>query len=183
MNISQHFIQAFELIAKHSSKNSFAFNSDILETNFINIAILLSILIYIGKPFLVSTLESRQAKVLLAITEAEEKLEQANIRLSESQKQLAQTQLIVNQIQKESELTAAKVRESIVAQGKVDIDRLITSSKITIANTEFQITKQIQQQIATLALKRVMLSIKTNMTIDVQTRIIDNNISQLGGQF
>nr|YP_009369929.1 ATP synthase CF0 subunit B [Boldia erythrosiphon]ARO90617.1 ATP synthase CF0 subunit B [Boldia erythrosiphon] len=183
MNINQNFVQVFVLLAKHSSTKGFSFNPNILETNFINILILIGILIYVGKPFLLSTLQTRQEKVFLAIQEAEERLRQANIRLSESEKQLAQTQLVIDQIQQESESTAARISELIIEQGRLDIQRLSISSKISIANAEFQITKQIQQQIATLALKRVMLSIKNDMNTDIQTHIIDNNIHQIGEQF
>ena len=41
--------------------------------------------------------QSRQQKVLLAIQEAEDKLQKASIRLNESEKQLAQTQLVIEQ--------------------------------------------------------------------------------------
>nr|YP_009402762.1 ATP synthase CF1 subunit f [Compsopogon caeruleus]ARX96111.1 ATP synthase CF1 subunit f [Compsopogon caeruleus] len=214
MSISENFFQIFQLIAQHSSESMFGFNFDILGTNFINISILLGIVIYIGKPFLTQTLESRQEKVLAAIQESEERLAQANLRLTEAQKQLAQTQrinnfyfmrcmyinlrvhflqglliithynrFVIDQIKGESDATAAKVRESIIAQGKLDIERLKASSKVTIANTEAQIIRQIQEQIANLALKRVILHLKGTINIDAQARIIDSNISQLGGKF
>lgn len=94
MNINENFVQLFNLFAEHTSKHTFGLNFNILEINFINISILLGIVIYVGKPFLSSTLEARQEKVLTAIQEAEERLEQANLRLSEARKQLAQAQRI-----------------------------------------------------------------------------------------
>nr|QUE28804.1 AtpF [Porphyropsis coccinea] len=182
MNIMENLVQAFILISDHSSQKGFGINTNIFETNVINIGILLGIVIYVGKPFLTSTLQTRQDKVLASIQEAEEKLQQAGTRLAESEKQLTQTQLVIDNIKKEAEITATKVRDSILEQGESDIERLTATGKASILNAEAQIRKQIQQQIATLALKRVLLQLKGDMNPEIQSKIIDSNIKQLGGQ-
>ena len=92
MNITDHFAQSCLLISEHSSGTGFGINTNIFEINAINIGILLGIVIYVGKPFLTSTLQTRQDKVLASIQEAEEKLQQSSTRLLEAQKQLEQTQ-------------------------------------------------------------------------------------------
>nr|YP_009314312.1 ATP synthase CF0 subunit I [Liagora harveyana]YP_009315540.1 ATP synthase CF0 subunit I [Liagora brachyclada]SCW22566.1 ATP synthase CF0 subunit I [Liagora harveyana]SCW24198.1 ATP synthase CF0 subunit I [Liagora brachyclada] len=173
------FLQIFNQIA-HAKE--FGFNPDFLEANVINIALLLSGLIYILKNFLGSTLINRQEKVLLAIQESEERLKQANERLAEAEKQLTQTQLVVEQIKQEAEKTAQKVRDSILNQGKIDIEKLTAAGKNSIANAEQQIKKQIQQQIATLAIHRVTIDLEENMSDSIQLSIIDNNINKLGSK-
>nr|YP_009313700.1 ATP synthase CF0 subunit I [Helminthocladia australis]SCW21954.1 ATP synthase CF0 subunit I [Helminthocladia australis] len=172
-------LQIFNQLAHHQG---FGFNPDFLEANVINIALLLSGLIYILKNFLGANLVSRQEKVLLAIQESEERLKQANERLSEAKKQLTQTQLVIEQIKQEAELTAQKVRDSILNQGKIDIEKLTSAGKSSIANAEQQIKKQIQQQIATLAMHKVTQQLEKQMSVDMQTSIIDNNIKQLGAK-
>nr|YP_009313084.1 ATP synthase CF0 subunit I [Dermonema virens]SCW21338.1 ATP synthase CF0 subunit I [Dermonema virens] len=169
-------IGIFSQLAHHES---FGFNTDFLEANVINIALLLSGLIYILKNFLGANLTTRQEKVLLAIQESEERLKQANERLAEAQKQLEQTQLVIEQIKREAELTAQKVRDSILNQGKVDIEKLTAAGKSSIENAEQQVKKQIQQQIATLAIRKVTLQLEEQMNSDMQSSIIDNNIQKL----
>ena len=85
-------------------------------------------------------------------------------------------------IKKEAENTARKVKETILAQGKLDIERLTNSGKSSIEKAEIQIKKQIQQHITNLALKRVTSQLQDFMTPSVQSKLIDSNISQLGGQ-
>nr|ARO91268.1 ATP synthase CF0 subunit B [Rhodochaete parvula] len=182
MNIVESLVQNFILISEHAAGNGFGINTNILETNFINIAILVSILVYVGKPFLSSTLQTRQEKVLTSIQEAESKLQQANNKLSESQKQLTQTQLVIDNIKKDAITTANKVRDSIMEQGELDIARITDTGKVSILATENQIRKQIQQQIAALALKRVTTNLKSEMNSELQSKIIDNSINKLGGQ-
>lgn len=176
----ENTIRIFKIFAEHQARQGLSFNSNFLEANVINIVFLLSGLIYVLKQFLGSTLLIRQQKVLAAIQESEERLQQANMRLAESEKQLAQTQMVIVQIKQEAELTAQKVRESILAQGKLDIEKLTATGKVSIATAENQVRQQIQQQITTLAVKRVSLQLQSQVTPTMQSKIIDNNIVQLG---
>ena len=169
-------------LSEVSSGKGFGFNSNFLEANVINIALLLSGVIYLGKNFLTSALELRQQKVTEAIQEAEERLQQANSRLLDSEKQLAEAQSVIEKIKKEAETTARTVKETILAQGKVDIERMTNNGKSNIEQAELQIKKQIQQRIANLALDRVSTQLQDYMTPSLQSKVIDNNISELGGQ-
>lgn len=178
----ENIIRIFNIFAEHQSHEGLSFNSNFLEANVINIALLLIGLIYVLKQFLGSVLSIRQEKVLAAIQESEERLKQAHIRLEESEKQLVQTKMVIMQITKEAELTAQKVRESILAQGKLDIERLTSAGKANIAIAENQVRQQIQQQITSLAIKRVSLELQNQVTSSIQSKIIDDNIVKLGGK-
>ena len=124
-------------------------------------------------------MSTRQSRVLASIQEAEERLSQANVRLSESEKQLDQTKLIIEQIQREAESTAQKVRESILAQGKLDIERLAVAGKASIATAENQVRQQIQQQIVALAIQRVSVQLRSQITPSIQVKLIDQNIIEM----
>lgn len=159
-----------------------SFNTDFLEANVINIVLLFSGLIYILKQFLGATLETRQQKVLAAIQESEERLQKASIRLMESEKQFQQTEIVIKQIEQEAVITAKKVRQSILAQGKLDIERLTEAGKATIAIAERQVREQIQKQITNLAIRQVSLDLEKQLNLSIQSKIIDENIMQLGDQ-
>ena len=175
-------MEVFKIISQNLLYSKVSFNTNFLEANVINILLLLTGLIYVLKKFLGSILNERQNKVLFAIRESEERLEQANIRLNESEKQLAQTQIIINQIITEAEATAKKVRESILEQGKLDIEKLTKSSKASVKSAENQVRLQIQQQITALAIKKVSSELKSQMNSVIQTKIIDQSIMQLEGK-
>jgi len=168
-------------LAELSSGKGFGFNSNFLEANVINIALLLTGVFYLGNNFLTSALELRQQKVTEAI-QAEERLQQANARLLDSEKQLTQAQSVIEKIKKEAEATARTVKETILAQGKLDIERLTNNGKSSIEKAELQIKKQIQQRITDLAMQRVSTQLQDYMTPSLQSKVIDNNIAQLGGQ-
>jgi F-type H+-transporting ATPase subunit b len=172
----------FLYIAELSSGKGFGFNPNFLESNVFNIAILLSGVVYLGRNFLTSALEARQQKVAEAIQESEERLQQATTRLTEAEKQLTEAQIVIHQINHEAESTARKVKATILAQGKLDIERLTNTGKSSIEKAEVQIRKKIQQHITNLALGRVSIQLKETLTPTLQAKLIDTNISQLGGQ-
>ena len=170
------------VIAEDHLEKSLGLNTNILDTNIVNLAILISLLVYVGRQAVSSILSSRQQKVLNSIQEAEERQQQANLRLNEAQKQLSQTQMVILEIKKEAEITAQQVRESTFTQGKLDIERLVTSGKSSIVSAEIQVKKKLLQQVASLALERVLKQLKTEVTPDMQSIIIDDNIATLGGK-
>lgn len=175
INIMANYLLCIELAHKN-----FGLNFDFLEANVINILLLLSGLVYLLKQFLGSLLVVRQQKVLASIQEAEDRLKKASNRLNEASKQFKQTEIVMKQIEQEAVITAAKVRQSILDQGKLDIERLTAAGKSSIAIAERQVREQIQQQITYLAIRKVSLDLKQQMTPIVQSKIIDESIEKLG---
>mmetsp|Transcript_30902 Transcript_30902/g.118433 ORF Transcript_30902/g.118433 Transcript_30902/m.118433 type:complete len:183 (+) Transcript_30902:2263-2811(+) len=168
-------------LAEHEHKG-FGINTNLLDTNVINLGILISLLIYVGREPVTSLLANRQQKVLNSLQEAEERQQQASSRLSEAKTQLAQTQIIISEIKKEAEVTAQQVRESTFNQGKLDIERLVASGKVSITSAEVQVKKKLLQQVASLALERVLTQLKAEISVEMQSKIIDDNIANLGGR-
>lgn len=174
------YINFFYMLCTTVTNKDFGFNNDLLEANVVNIVLLFSGLVYVLKQFLGASLSTRQRKVLQAIKESEERLEKANVRLLESEKQFKQTEMVIKQIEQEAIITAEKVRHSILAQGKLDIERLTEAGKVSISIAERQVREQIQQQITNLAIRQVLLDIKKQINISIQNKIVDENIIQLG---
>jgi F-type H+-transporting ATPase subunit b len=177
MDFLTHTLNSF---SAQVSDLSVGLNPDIFETNVINITILLGGIIYLGSNALSAALEERQQKILGAIQEAEERLQQAVARLAESEKQLEQAQLVIDSIKTDAEKTAQQVKNAILNDGKLEIERLTSTVKSQVATVEAKVRKQISDYVVTLALQRVTLQLEGKLTANVQQQIIDRNISKLG---
>ena len=171
--------QALNSFSAQISDLEVSFNTDIFETNVINIALLLGGVVYLLSGALGDALSERQKKILGAIQESEERLEEANTRLNESETQLAQAQLVINSIKTDSETTAQQVKSSVLNDGKAEIERLTSSAKSQIITIEAKVRKQISDYVAALALKRITLQLEGKLTSNLQQQIIDRNISKL----
>jgi len=155
-------------------------NTDIFETNVINIALLLGGVIYLLSGALGEALSERQKKILGAIQESEERLQEADARFNESETQLAQAQMVMDSIKSDSETTAKQVKDTVLNDGKVEIERLTSSAKSQITTIEAKVRKQISDYFVALALKRITLQLEGKLNSDLQQQIIDRNISKLG---
>lgn len=169
------------LLTLSEHTHGYSLNTNILDTNIINLTIFVSALVYFGRPVLGNILSDRQDKIFSAIQEAETKLEDANKRLAEAEKQLLQTQSVIAQIKQDAEITARKIRDALIDQGKSDTQRLLASSQASIKSKENEIKKQIQKEIVSLALKRVTIQLKNQVNDNVKLNINDKNIAMLGG--
>ena len=154
-------------------------NTDIFETNVINISLLLGGVIYLLSGALGDALSERQKKILGTIQESEERLQEATARLTESETQLAQAQLVIDSIKTDSETTAKQVKSAVLNDGKVEIERLTSSAKSQIVTIEAKVRKQISDYVVALALKRITLQLEGKLNSNLQQQIIDRNISKL----
>jgi F-type H+-transporting ATPase subunit b len=154
-------------------------NTDIFETNLINIVLLVGGLFYLLSGVLSESLGERQQKILGAIQESQERLEEATTRLTESETQLAQAQIVIDSIQKDADVAAKQVKSSILTEGKVEIERLTTTARAQINTIEARVRKQISDYVATLALQRITTQLEDRLNTGLQQQIIDRNISKL----
>jgi F-type H+-transporting ATPase subunit b len=149
-----NFDQIFTLIAEN---RSITLNFDILETGVINIITLVAILVYVGRDFLGSILETRKNDIVTSVQDAEERLNEANTRLSEAQKQLTQATVIINEIKTETIVTKKALLQSDASQSKKDLTIRFNRALAAFRSKERQIFLEIKQQIIFLVLKRTAL--------------------------
>ena len=176
-------LKTLNVLSIYFANQGLGFNTNFLEANVVNIVLLVSGLVYLLKQFLGSLLFTRQQKVLSTIQESEDRLQKANNRLEEAEKQLKQTEIVIQQIEQEAVVTAAKVRQSILDQGKIDIERLTEAGKSSIFIAERQVREQIQQQLTYLAIRQVSLDLKKQITSSIQSELVDESIKQLGEKY
>jgi len=154
-------------------------NTDIFEANLINITLLVGGLFYLLSGALSDSLSERQQKILGAIQESEERLQEATARLTESETQLAQAQIVIDSIKKDAEVTARQLKSTILTEGKIEIERLTATAKAQIVTIEARVRKQISEYVVTLALQRITVQLEGKLNSSLQQQIIDRNISKL----
>ena len=156
-----------------------SFNPDIFEANLVNLIILVGGLFYLLSGALSESLSERQQKILGAIQESEERLEEATKKLADSETQLAQAQMVIESIGKDAEVTAKQVKSTILTDGKTEIERLTIAAKAQIGTIEARVRKQISDYVVALALKRITMQLEGKLNSSLQQQIIDRNISKL----
>jgi F-type H+-transporting ATPase subunit b len=160
----------------------FGLNLNILETNLINLAILVGVLIYYAPKTLGKTLSERRSQIAEEIAEAEERQQQAAVALAEEQQKLAQAQAEAERIRQAAEARAQAVKAEIAAKAQQDIERLRATAAQDLSAEAEKATVELRRRAAALALQRVEAQLKSQLDEPAQQKLIDRSLAQLGGR-
>lgn len=170
------------LAAAHSEAESgFGLNLDILDTNLINLLLLLGILFYYGKPIVSNILSERRAKIAAQIEEIEQQQQQAEKTLAAEQNKLKQAEATAAKIRAEAETNAQQAKANILAQGEKEVERLKAMAGQDLSSEEQRAIAELKQRVATLAMERVQSQLSDVLDEAAQAKLIDKSIAQLGG--
>jgi F-type H+-transporting ATPase subunit b len=164
-----------------TNSGSFSLNTDILETNLINIAILIVVLVQFVGGALTTSLADRKQKIVDNINDAETRLTEAKDRLAEANVQLAQTKVAIDKIVQELQVTKINIIKTGANRISKEMVAQMKSSELAISLQEQKLLTQIKQQIITIAIKRVVTKLKQDLTISQHVLIINKCIKRLGG--
>jgi F-type H+-transporting ATPase subunit b len=160
----------------------FGLNTDILETNLINIIILIVLLVYVLGNFLKENLSSRQEQIISSIQDGEKRLNEANERLAEAKAQWAQAQIIIEEIKSQTKRSRASLLESEFNQANQDLSQRFNNILMILRYREQQVFNDVMKQVSELALNQVTSKLQTQLGKTEQSLIIDSKINRLGGQ-
>ncbi|GAX41299.1 ATP synthase F0 subunit B [Tolypothrix sp. NIES-4075] len=162
-------------------EGGFGLNLDILETNLINLALLIGILFYFGRKVLTNILNERRINIETEIQGAEARLKEAQIALSKAQEQLTQAQAEAQRIRSSAEENAASAREATLAKAAQDVERLKQTAAADLNTERDRAIAELRQRVSALALEKVESGLRSGIADDVQQTLIDRSIAQVGG--
>nr|NP_683780.2 ATP synthase CF0 B subunit [Chaetosphaeridium globosum] len=159
--------------------NSFAINTNILETNLINLGVVLAILVYFGKGILSNLLENRKQNILSTIRDAEQCYQEAAAKLKQAKLRLEQAKLKADEIRIQGLAQLEREKLELIKAADEDSKRLEESKNVTIRFEQQRAIEQVRQQVSRLALERALETLNNSLNPDLQARIIDNHIGLL----
>jgi F-type H+-transporting ATPase subunit b len=175
----ENFDQIFTLLAEDKG---IGLNLDILETGLLNILALVAIVVYAGRDFLGSLLEERKTTIVKGVQDAEDRFNEAQIRLSEAEKQLNQANLVISEIKNETITTKKVLLESDAFDAKKDLKIRFERALAAFRSKERQIFLEIKQQIVSLVLKRTVIRAQEAFgPKERATALINDTINKLEG--
>ncbi|GAB1538234.1 F0F1 ATP synthase subunit B [Scytonema sp. NUACC21] len=168
-------------LAETASEGGIGINTNILETNLINLAIIITVLFVFGRKVLGSTLQQRRERIETAIKTAEKRAKDAAEALAEQQQKLAQAQAEAEKIRQAAEGNAQKAREAILAQAATDVERMRETAVADLNTEREKAIAELRQRVVAMALQRVESQLQAGIADDAQHTLIDRSIALLGG--
>jgi F-type H+-transporting ATPase subunit b len=166
------------ILTTNDSKN-ISLNTDILETNLINIIILLVLLIYLLGNFLNTNLSSRQEQIENTIKNGEKRLNEAKQRLKEAKFQWSQASIIIEEIKEQTKQTKVNLLESEYNDINQTLSQRFKNLLTILYYREQQVLSAIIQQVSEITLKQVSEKLKSSLRDKNQSIIINNKINRL----
>jgi len=136
-------------------REGFGFNGNILETNIINLSVVIGIVVSFGGDALRSLLENRRQTVLSTLEQANQRAEEAKQRLEEAISQLKFAEKKAGEIRQQGSSAAEKEKTDSIAQTDQDVVRLEGVKEETLTLQQQKAVAQVSQQVVGLALSRV----------------------------
>jgi F-type H+-transporting ATPase subunit b len=169
-------------LTEAAGEGGFGLNTNILDTNLINLAIIISVLFIFGRRVLGKTLQERRERIETTIKSAEQRAKDAAAALAEQQQKLAQAQAEAERIKKASVENAQKAREAILAQAAVDVERMKETAASDLNTEQEKAIAQLRQKVVAMALQKAESELRTGIADDAQHTLIDRSIALLGGK-
>ncbi len=169
-------------LAEAAGEGGFGLNTNILQTNLINLAIIISVLVIFGRKVLGSTLKERRIRIETAIKSAEQRLKEAQGALADQQQKLAQAQAEAEKIKQAAAENANKAREAILAQTATDIERMKETAVADLNSEREKAIAQLRSRVIAMALQKVESELRTGIADDAQHTLVDRSIALLGGK-
>jgi len=160
-------------------EGGFGINLNPLETNLINLVIVIGVLGWFLKGFLGGMLERRRQSILQDLHDAENRLKTATSDLAKAQTELAAAQQKAEQIRADGKARAAAIR-SDGEQRTIQAMAALKEDAMADLNAEgARLTEELRRQAALAAIDKVMADLPGRLDEQTQSRLIDASISKL----
>jgi len=120
----------------------FSINTDIFETNVLNLSVVIGVLIYYGRAALADLLKSRKDNILKNLEDADNKLREAEMNLASAKKNFESAKTKAEQIRNQGLILSNQTSKSLLDAVEEDVKRLKASNLSTI---RFEVEKSINE--------------------------------------
>ena len=161
-----------------SLAEGFGFNTNILETNVLNLAVVLPIVFTLGRDTLTSMLDTRREKILGSLRSADDRFKQAQLELDTAKAELASANDKVEEIKREGRKTleCSYLAEQSSRMAEV-ATRFAGLKDETIRLEEEKAIAQFRQQLVNVAFEKALTGIKSQMNASLHRKYIDAKIA------
>nr|QGN74927.1 ATP synthase CF0 subunit I [Chlorella vulgaris] len=149
----------------------FGFNTNLLETNVLNLAVVLAIVLtYVGDA-LRGLLANRKQSILTNFREADQRATEAQDKLREAQLELEQAQAKAQKIREQANVTIEQEKKQFIRQTQEDIKRLGTLQQETLKFEQQKAQNELAEKLVKLALQQVREKLNQRLTSSIHSAV------------
>lgn len=157
----------------------FGLNTNILETNILNLAAVFALLIYVGSDFVSSLLKTRKESILKSLRDADERYQDAVNQLKQALQELEIARANATEIRRQSEINAEAIRQRLEVLTQEEMARLEEAKETIIKLEEEKAVAEVCSKVITMALVRAEKKIISSMDDAMHRRVMDMYLNLL----
>ncbi len=158
----------------------FGLHLDLLNSNLINLAILIPILVWFLKGFLGGILSRRSEAILQDLQEAESRLSTTATQLQKAQAELASARATAQTILKDGQARADAIRAEGEQRTIAEMARLQEEAKADTDSEARRISNELRRSTATQAIALALQDLPNALSDQKQTKLLEATINSLG---
>lgn len=158
---------------------SIGFNTDIFESNIINIVLLVALLFNVVGAALKTSMLERKTKILNEVQGAEQSLTAATERLNEAEKQSEQSALIISKIEEKTETLRNQILTSNWNRAYEEMLRIEKAANLALKYETAKATRENQDSLLTAGLTNAYKYIINDLSYDDCCKLNTKRIEQI----
>ena len=153
----------------------FGINTNVLETNVLNLSVVIAVLFVLGKDVLTSLLDERRQKIVQSLEDVEARYKQAQQKLEEANLELNTAVEKAKEIRSQSTATASQSLSLAEKRAEEEILRLQGTKNSTLSVEKQKLVREMRQLLTTGALEKAFTTLKQERSGNLlQKRFIEN---------
>jgi F-type H+-transporting ATPase subunit b len=158
----------------------FGLNLNLIDTNLINLIIVIGVLIWFLRGFLGGMLQRRRETILAELSDTEERLKAANAALSQAQADLAAAQQKAEQIRADGKVRSEAVRADIERRTIEEMARIKQEASADLNAEAARVNDLLRREAARQAIEKALAELPGKLDSNTQLRLVDQSINTLG---
>nr|YP_007517047.3 ATPase subunit I [Euglena viridis]AEY70819.3 ATPase subunit I [Euglena viridis] len=167
------------MLAFISEAEGFGINTDIFETNVLNLSVVIGVLIYYGRITLSDIIKSRKDSILKNLQEAETKFREAEENLAFAKKNFEMAKTKAEQIRTQGTTLSSQTTKLLLDSVEEDIKRLKLANLSAIRLEEEKSISELCKRLSEFALSRAIDKLNKKLNPSFQKKIIAQSIEKL----
>nr|YP_009692066.1 ATP synthase CF0 subunit I [Microrhizoidea pickettheapsiorum]QEG77699.1 ATP synthase CF0 subunit I [Microrhizoidea pickettheapsiorum] len=157
----------------------FGINTNILETNVINLAVVISVLFFLGKDVLSSLLEERKKKIVQSLNDVEIRFQEAQAKCEDAKANLNISKQKATEIESQSRQAADQSRLAAIQRAESEILRIEGSKTSTLSIEKKKLLSEMRVLLTNGAIEKAFQKLKKDRsTANVQKTYIDTLLKE-----
>lgn len=157
----------------------FGFNGNILETNVLNLGVVLIIVFVVGGDSLSSTLDERKQSIAKNLERAEERAREAREKLSQARSQLETAQKKAADILEQGNVNADQEKKDSAKKKEEEISRLTKKKEELLYVEEEKAFFQVYERFVDRIIEKTKERLLTRLNSQTHTKVINSQISSI----